>query len=99
VATNLSKNIDAAFSRRFEAVIVFGKISPELYEKVWLDNLPKNFTRDATLNFKFLQPNYPFTQGSILNVIRRLYKRMHLRGDTHIKSTELIELMKDELTK
>ena len=99
VATNLSKNIDDAFSRRFEAAINFGGLSPELYERVWLENLPKHFTRDQGIDFRYLQPNYPFTPGSIINVIKRLWKRMSLRGETHIKQAELLMLMKDELTK
>lgn len=99
VATNLSKNIDDAFSRRFEVAINFGALPAQLYEKVWLNNLPKQFTLDPNIDFKYLHSNYPFTPGSIINVIKRLWKRMSLRGETHVKQAELIVLMKDELNK
>jgi len=99
VATNLSKNIDDAFSRRFEAAVNFGGFTPQLYEEFWRKNLPKKFTIDSNIDFKTLFTNYAFTPGSIINIIRRLWKRMSLRGDTHIKYAELLLLMKDELQK
>lgn len=99
VATNLMTNIDDAFSRRFESAVNFGSITREMYEKVWLRNIPKQFTLDPNIDFKMLQPNYPLTQGSIINVIKRMWKRMHLSGQTHIKLVELQPLMKDELNK
>ena len=69
LATNLKDNIDAAFRRRFQAMILFSKPSVEEREILWESMLSKlNLSPD--INLKEIASKYDVSGGAMVNVLR-----------------------------
>jgi len=65
--TNLTKNLDKAFERRFLYKIEFDKPKPEAKEKIWKSMLPSLSSEERAE----LANKYDFTGGQIENIVRR----------------------------
>lgn len=65
--TNLTKNMDTAFERRFLYKIEFEKPSVEAKRSIWLSMLPSLSNDDAAL----LAASYDFSGGQIENITRK----------------------------
>lgn len=68
LASNLSKNIDEAFSRRMHYVVEFPLPDEKLRERLWKGMFPSLVPLDRDVDFKFLAKQFPITGGDIRNV-------------------------------
>ena len=69
LASNFKSNIDAAFTRRFQAIVQF--TSPDFDErlKLWELALPKGFRFAKDIDLKILAKTYDITGANINNVV------------------------------
>jgi SpoVK/Ycf46/Vps4 family AAA+-type ATPase len=74
--TNLAKNLDKAFERRFLYKIEFGRPSTEARTSIWQSILP-SLSRDSAVN---LASQYNFSGGQIENVARKSNVEKILHG-------------------
>jgi hypothetical protein len=68
LASNLSKNIDEAFSRRMHYVVEFPRPDESLRERLWRGMFPPEVPMGEDVDFKFLSKQFPITGGDIRNV-------------------------------
>jgi SpoVK/Ycf46/Vps4 family AAA+-type ATPase len=75
--TNLTKNMDNAFDRRFLYKIEFEKPGPAVRASIWLSMLPEFSQADA----ETLASRFDFSGGQIENVVRRFTVDLVLTGN------------------
>ncbi len=68
LATNLSKNMDQAFSRRMHYVVEFPKPDAVQRERLWQKIFPEEAPLSDNVDFGFLSRQFPLTGGDIKNV-------------------------------
>jgi hypothetical protein len=96
VASNFRKNMDDAFSRRFQNIVHFDLLNHELSKKYWLDNFPKNITLASGIDFDVIVKRSPLSPASIINVINRVCLKTIRKGSVEISSADLELCIKDE---
>ncbi len=89
--TNMTKNLDAAFERRFLYKVMFRKPSQELLVKLWKLSIPRLKEADA----KMLAVRFPFAPGEMRNVARKVKLRMLLGNGSALLDT-IIGLCQEE---
>ena len=99
VASNFRKNMDEAFSRRFQNIVHFDLLNQELSKKYWETNLPLNVTMNAGIDLEQIVKRYPLSPASIINVINRVCLKTIRKGSTEISNADLELCIKDELYK
>ena len=77
--TNLNKNLDAAFERRFLFKVEFKKPSFEAKQKIWRNKIPWLTEAEAAS----LASNYSFSGGEIDNIVRKITMDEVLNGVTN----------------
>jgi len=68
LASNLSKNIDEAFSRRMHYTVEFPLPDDGLRERLWRGMFPPQVPLDQNVDFQFLAKQFAITGGDIRNV-------------------------------
>ena len=68
LASNLSKNIDAAFSRRMHYVVEFPMPDETYRERLWRSMFPASAPLGPCVDFKFLARQFHLAGGDIRNV-------------------------------
>lgn len=68
LATNLSKNIDDAFSRRMHHVVRFSPPGAADRERLWRGMFPKQAPLDRSIDFNFIADQFSFSGGEIKNI-------------------------------
>ena len=66
--TNLVRNLDPAFERRFLFKIKLSNPSPEVKQRIWADRLP----RFQESEFEEIAQKFDFSGGEIDNIVRKL---------------------------
>lgn len=74
--TNLTKNLDDAFDRRFLYKVKFEKPAPEVIEKIWKQKFDFLSDDDARL----LSTNFSFSGGQIDNIYRKSFLDRLMKG-------------------
>ncbi len=69
LASNLSKNLDEAFSRRMHYVIEFPLPNSKHREQLWRGMFPPQAPRSEDVDFGFLAEQFPLPGGDIRNVV------------------------------
>jgi hypothetical protein len=69
LATNLQKNVDAAFLRRMQEVVEFPFPDETFREKIWRAHFPVEAPRAEEIDFPFLARQFKLTGGEIKNVV------------------------------
>jgi hypothetical protein len=69
LATNLSKNLDDAFSRRMHYVVEFPLPNATHREQLWRGMFPPQAPLAEDVDFKFLSEQFPLPGGDIRNVV------------------------------
>jgi DNA replication protein DnaC len=75
--TNLTKNLDTAFERRFLFKIEFHKPGPEVLQKIWMDKIPTLKASDA----QQLSERFDLSGGNIENIARKVQMHQILHGE------------------
>ncbi len=99
VASNFKKNMDDAFSRRFQNIVHFDLLNQELSKKYWENNIPSNVTLGAGIDLELIVKRYPLSPASIINVINRVCLKTIRKGSTEISNADLELCIKDEQVK
>ena len=68
LASNLSKNIDEAFSRRMHYVVEFPLPDENYRERLWRTMFPPEMPLGGDVDFQFLARKFPIAGGDIRNV-------------------------------
>jgi len=68
LASNLSKNIDEAFSRRMHYVVEFPLPDETYRERLWRVMFPQEMPLGTDVDFQFLARRFPMAGGDIRNV-------------------------------
>jgi SpoVK/Ycf46/Vps4 family AAA+-type ATPase len=89
--TNLVKNMDAAFERRFLFKLQFDQPSLENAAKIWKNKLPF-LTEDEA---RRLAERFPFSGGEIENITRKCVMNDLLTG-SEIRFQQVVEFCKQE---
>jgi hypothetical protein len=95
VASNLRKNMDEAFSRRFELIVHFAIPDPQLRREYWEANVPEGLPFAANVNLDMLA-RHELTIASIDNVINRACVLSLQAGVMQISSEVLGRCIRDE---
>ena len=90
--SNLIKNLDKAFERRFLYKIEFEKPSPNVRQKIWKSMIPELSGDDAAK----LSASYDFSGGQIENIARKRSVEIVLNGEEP-SLDEMMEFCRDEL--
>lgn len=69
LASNLSKNIDQAFSRRMHYVVEFPLPDETLRERLWQGMLPADLPLEEGVDLAFLARQFRFAGGDIKNIV------------------------------
>ena len=69
LATNLSQNLDEAFTRRMQFVIDFPLPNAEERERIWRGMFPAAAPRTDDINFPFLATHFDLAGGHIKNCV------------------------------
>jgi Cdc6-like AAA superfamily ATPase len=69
LATNISRNIDAAFVRRLQHIVEFPFPDAVLRERIWRGMFPEEAPVDADVDFEFLARQFEFSGGNIRNAV------------------------------
>jgi hypothetical protein len=75
--TNLTKNLDPAFERRFLFKIEFLKPEPMVLQKIWMDKIPVLKALEA----KQLSERFDLSGGNIENIARKVQMHQILHGE------------------
>lgn len=70
LASNFKKNIDTAFTRRFQSIIEFKQPSFSQRLKIWGMNIPEQVDLAADLDLESIAADYELTGANIINVIQ-----------------------------
>ena len=89
--TNLVKNMDAAFERRFLFKVQFDQPSLENAAKIWKNKLPFLTDEEA----RRLAERFPFSGGEIENITRKCVMNDLLTG-SEIRFQQVVEFCKQE---
>ena len=89
--TNLTKNLDSAFERRFLFKLHFENPSVEAKKAIWLDKLPW-LSEEAAGRFASA---YDFSGGEIDNIVRKATMQEVITG-SRLKEEEIEDLCKTE---
>jgi AAA+ superfamily predicted ATPase len=96
VASNFRKNMDDAFSRRFQNIVHFDLLNHELSKKYWQDNFPKNVSLHPAIDFDVIVKRSPLSPASIINVINRVCLKTIRKDSIEISPADLELCIKDE---
>ncbi len=99
LASNLSSNVDAAFSRRFEQIIHFPLPRKKERYLIWKKGLPKNVSLEDGLDFEEIATRYEISGGMIMNVIRHCCMQAIVRNETILRKTDFVEGIRREYAK
>jgi hypothetical protein len=99
VATNLPKNLDSAFSRRFESLVTFKTPSAEFMAEIWLRFWPPHIEKPAAASLLGLLRENPLPLASMFNVLQRISLNAHAHQKNTFTVPELRIYVMDEYMK
>ncbi|MCW3085109.1 MAG: family ATPase [Bacteroidetes bacterium] len=99
VASNFKKNMDDAFSRRFQSIVHFDVLNADLRKQYWEDNLPTAVSLGTGIDLEQIAKKHPLSPASIINIINRVSLQTIRKNKTEIGSADLELCIKDELIK
>ena len=69
LASNYKSNLDAAFIRRFNAIVPFPMPNAGERYNIWIKSLPSGIPADPAIDFNLIAKKYEITGSSILSII------------------------------
>lgn len=100
LATNLRTQLDEAFTRRFQSVILFRMPNPEQRLRLWEDNFKdKPYHLAPDVNLGQLAQDYELSGGSIINVLRYACLQAVTRSPQMIFAQDMLYGVRKELHK
>ncbi len=99
LASNYKKNIDAAFTRRFNSIIEFSNPTAQERVRLWKNNIPAKATLDEKINIEEIAERFELTGANIVNVIHYACLKTIENGSTCIQSDDLLGGIQKEYQK
>lgn len=99
VATNIARNMDAAFMRRFDHIVQFEYPSKEQQVRLWHMALPEAVSMAPGINLIELFTQYPLSPAAIVNAVHRLCRIAWKKGESKLGMEEVSRCVKDEALK
>jgi hypothetical protein len=100
LATNMRGNMDEAFARRFQSVILFPMPDAELRLRLWEDNFAQSgFALGADVDLPALAREYEISGGAIVNVLRHAALMAAERDPKAATADDLLQGVRLELHK
>lgn len=99
LASNFKKNIDSAFTRRFQSIIEFKQPSAEQRLLLWQKNIPEKAKLSPEVDIEKIAFQYEITGANIVNVIQYASIKTLARQSNVIQLRDLLEGIKKEYIK
>lgn len=99
LASNLKGNMDAAFTRRFQAMILFDMPGVNERYQLWKNAFSGTCTLDTSIDLWKIAEAYELAGGAIINVLRFCALSAISRGATVVTKEELLEGIRKEFKK
>lgn len=99
LASNMKSNIDAAFTRRFNAIIEFEIPSYEERIILWQKNIPKNVRLDDQIKLEEIARKYEVNGANIVNIIHYACLKTIEKKSKTISYSDLINGIQKEYNK
>ena len=99
LASNYKSNLDAAFLRRFNALIYFPMPDAGERLELWKKSLPSNILIDEAADFKKFADQYELSGSSILNVMHYASLKAIANQSYIIRHSDIIDGIRRELLK
>jgi SpoVK/Ycf46/Vps4 family AAA+-type ATPase len=99
LASNMTENLDDAFTRRFESIIHFPMPRPEQRLQIWRNGFSAKSTLSHEVDLENLAGSCEISGGAIMNVIRYSSMKALSRGSEEIFLADLQEGIRKELLK
>ena len=99
LASNLKGNIDAAFARRFQSMILFPMPNIEQRLELWRRTFSPKAVMDKDVDLFDIAVEYELAGGAITNVVRYASLKSLSRGTNIIQLNDILQGIKKELRK
>jgi len=99
LSTNQRLNIDDAFARRFQSAIKFPMPNPEQRKQLWLSAFSDKTSFEDIKALDDISRKYELTGGSIMNVVQFASVMAMSRGETVIRTEDILLGIRRELSK
>ena len=99
LASNLTNNVDAAFSRRFEHMIHFPMPKASERLALWRKSLPDAVELEPGLDLPALAAQFELSGGTIMNIVRHCCLQAISRGSATLRKADFEEGVRREYAK
>jgi SpoVK/Ycf46/Vps4 family AAA+-type ATPase len=99
LASNMSNNVDEAFTRRLQSIIHFQKPQPRERFQLWTNAFSKACSPPAQEELMRIAQQYDMSGGSIMNVVQFASLQALNRNENLIMVDDLVEGVKKEYRK
>lgn len=99
LASNYKKNIDKAFTRRFQSIIEFKPPNPEQRLSLWKKNLPDSVTLAAQVDLNSIAFQYELNGANIVNAIQYACIKTLANNSETVRLNSILEGIKKEYIK
>jgi len=99
LASNMKKNIDSAFLRRFQSVVHFPKPGPEERQRIWQSAIPTDLPLSTDIDMDLLVHEYNITASQVSNVLQSCFIDAKAIQSAKITKDILVKNMRDEYQK
>lgn len=99
LASNFKTNIDAAFTRRFQAVIAFTMPQAEERFRIWSNSFPKKIRMAKDVDLKIIAEKFELSGSNIMNVVQFACLKALAKNTKTIKNEFILMGIKKEFEK
>lgn len=99
LASNLKKNMDEAFARRFQSIIYFPSPDAKHRLRLWENIIPKQLKLDKEIDLKKIADTYELSGSNIVNIVQFCTLRVIAKGPKKLTLNLLIEGIRREYRK
>jgi ATPase family associated with various cellular activities (AAA) len=99
LASNMRNNVDEAFTRRLQAVILFQKPQANQRFQIWVNAFSKQCTPPSQDELLRIAQQYELSGGSIMNVVQFASLQALNRNEKTITADDLLQGIKKEFRK
>lgn len=99
LASNYKNNIDAAFVRRFNAIVHFPVPNADERKQIWLNTIPKPAVLCDDTDLYFIASKYELTGSSIVSVIHYASLQAINKKSNVLSKTDILQGIKKEYEK
>ena len=99
LASNMKSNIDAAFTRRFNAIIEFENPTAQERLAIWKNNIPQNIRLDKEINLEEIARKYEVNGANIVNIIHYACLKTLENNSDILRQPDLLKGIQQEYVK